>query len=78
MITAQKRNGHPKQKHQKVKNEEIWPVAFVCSQVKKIKIIFWLKLEVVHATRTKNTDDTDMQKCFSSIIFYTFQSHEVT
>jgi len=34
-------------------NEEIWPVALVRGRV-KIKIIFWSKLEVLHATETKN------------------------
>jgi len=55
VIAAQKRNGYPKQKHPKVKHEEIWPLPFVRSRV-KIKTIFWSKLEVLHATETKNVD----------------------
>jgi len=34
VIASEKRNGYPKQKHPTVKNEEIWPVAFVRSRVK--------------------------------------------
>jgi len=60
VIAAQKRNGYPKQKYTKVKNEEIWPVPFVRSRV-KIKTIFWSKLEVLRATETKNVD---MERCF--------------
>jgi len=60
VFAAEKRKGYPKQKHPKVKSEEIWPVPFVRSRV-KIKTIFWSKLEVLHATETKNVD---MERCF--------------
>jgi len=72
VIAAQKRNGYPKQKRAKVKNEEIWPVPFVRNRV-KIKTIFWLKLEVLHATETKSVD---MERCFS-IISYTVPTRKV-
>jgi len=58
----------PKAKTPKGKKYSIWPVAFVHSRV-KIKIIFWSKLEVLHATETKNVDTW---KVVFSIIFYTF------
>jgi len=57
----------------KVINEEIWPVALVRGRV-KIKIIFWSKLEVLHATETKNIHT--WKGVFFSLIFYTFQSHK--
>ena len=48
-----------KAKHPKVKYEGNWPVPFVRSRV-KIKTILLSKLEVLHATETKNVD---MERC---------------
>jgi len=73
VIAAQKRNGYPKHKHPKVTNEEIWLKPVVRSRM-NIKTMFWSKLEVLHATETKNVD---MERCFFSIIFYTFLSRKV-
>jgi len=67
VIAAENRNGYPKQKHPKVKNEGICTVPFVRSRV-KIKTTFWSKLEVLHATEKKTLTWKDV--FFNNILHF--------